>query len=84
MPNIDSKTEFLRATNEQQRVAVTNHLMSPEVRLAMVFAFSQLSENGATKEQLEGAIAYRDCLLNLAEPLPKKATFPEKKLNVLG
>lgn len=77
---IESKNEFHRATTELQRVNVRNALMTPEVRLAMVFAVSQMVDAGATKEQLEGAKTYRELLLNLAEQQPKPAIFPEKKL----
>ena len=84
MINIEAKTEFHRATTEAQRSLVHNSLLSLEVRLAMVFAYSSLAESGASKEQLEGALAYRDALLNLAEPKAVAPTFPEKKLTVLG
>ena len=83
MITIESKTEFHRATTEQQRAVVKNSLMSPEVRFALVFAMSSMVENGATKEQLDGAKMYRTALLNLSEPEQKKPTFPEKKLQVL-
>lgn len=84
MITVESKTEFHRATTKEQREAVASALMTKEVRFALVFAFSSMAESGATQEQLSGAKIYREMLLNLAEPAPKKADFPEKKLTVLG
>lgn len=78
---IEPKNEFHRATTDVQRTNVRNALMTPEVRLAMVFAVSLMADNGATKEQIEGARTYREILLNIAEAQPKPSTFPEKKLN---
>lgn len=84
MINIEAKTEFHRATTPEQRTLVHDRLVSLEVRLAMVFAYSSMAEAGATKEQLDGALMYRGALLNLAEPKETVPTFPEKKLTVLG
>jgi hypothetical protein len=39
-----------------------------------------MAEDGATKEQLEGARIYRSLLLNLAEPPPEKLSFPQRQL----
>jgi len=83
MINIEAKTEFHRATTEAQRSLVHNSLLSLEVRLAMVFAYSSMAESGASKEHLAGALAYRDALLNLAEPKDTPATFPQKNLQIL-
>lgn len=49
----------------------------------MVFALSQMMERGATAENIEGAIMYRNCLMNIAEPKAEPPTFPKKELQTL-
>lgn len=79
MPTIDAKSEFLKS-QKASLPDVANLVTSPLMRTTMVFAFSQMAEMGATKEQLEGARIYRDLLLNLAEPPPEKPSFPQRQL----
>ena len=84
MQTLDSKTHFLKISDDSAKVWLTEAMNSSAARTAMVFAFSQLAEEGASKEQLDGARRYRDLLINLAEPKPKPVEFPEKKLQTLG
>ena len=53
------------------------------LRLAVVFAMSQLVFNGATKEQLDGAKLFATALMTLGDPIQPVPTFPSKEIKHL-
>lgn len=84
MQTLDAKSHFLIISDDVTKSQLLEVVNSRLCRTAMTFTLAQMVEEGATKESLAGAMRFRDLLLNLAEPKPKPATFPEKQLSVLG
>lgn len=77
---LDAKTHYLKIADEVSRTQLINLLGQSLVKTAMTFSLAQLAESGATAEQINGAIKFREILLSIAEPKPEPPTFPEKKL----
>lgn len=84
MQTLDAKTHFLKAIDDQTKSQLLEVLNSSMARSAMVYAMSQLAEDGASAEMLFGAKRFRELLINLPEPQPQPTTFPKKELKTLG
>lgn len=84
MQTLDAKTHFLKVVDDQSKSQLLEIVNSSAIRSAMIYAFSQLAEEGATADQLFGARRFRELLMNLPEPKPQPPTFPKKELQTLG
>ena len=64
---LNPKEQFIRAWDDEAKTNFTGWMAQPVSRSAAVYALSQLVILGATQEQLAGARAFADILMNLAD-----------------
>lgn len=84
MQTLDAKTHFLKVVDDQSKSQLLEIVNASPIRSVMVYALSQLAEEGASAERIAGAVRFREILMNLPEPKPQPPTFPKKELQTLG
>ncbi len=73
------KTFYLRV-HKDEAIEMSQIAEGRILRLAMVYTWAQLAFGGATQEQLAGAKAFADILMNIGEPKEPTPEFPNKAL----
>jgi hypothetical protein len=79
---IESPKSLFQQAHKDAAEALSVMSRERVLRLATVFAISEMASTGATKEQMDGALRYSHILMNLGEPIEKAVTYPTKQVNL--
>jgi hypothetical protein len=79
MNSINAKELFQNSATDYKG-AISEMAKSPALRVSVIYAMAELASRGATHEQLAGARAFVDILINLGEPIEPPRSFPDKTL----
>lgn len=77
MINLSPKSQFLRR-HDDLVLALRDTIPQPWFQEAMTYALAQMTENGATRDELNGAKLFREALATLGEPEAQPEDRPDK------
>jgi len=75
MNTLSARDNFHKTHNEKQRSDLSALVNSTEVKTVMIYAVAQMVDFGYSKEALAGAVAFRQLMLNIAEPVAVASDF---------
>jgi hypothetical protein len=71
------KQQFIRRHHDLS-LQLNQTVAEPWFQESMVYALSQMTDSGATKEELQGAKKFRDIFTTLGEPVDDPEPRPDK------
>lgn len=76
MTNLSAKKHYLASQPEPDRLAASTSVNSTPVKTLMVFALSQMADEGHSTIAIAGAKHFRHLILNFADPQVETPEIP--------
>lgn len=77
---LTAKDNYFNTHTEKERSDLLELLNSTPVRTAMIYATAQMARLRYSKDELNGALAFVDLLLSMAEPITPPSEFKPVQL----